>query len=97
MLLTRNTKYSILHQVRSTFHVVRAASAKFDLHAGNMEVNTQHEEWNHISIFTRRISPVYFSVHEVYEKNIVIKRKIIKNLFLNCGNGVAIFTTFFTE
>jgi len=32
-----------------------------------------------------------------YIKNIVIKKKIIKNVVLDCGNGVAIFTSFFLD
>jgi hypothetical protein len=33
-----------LDQACSTFYVVRAASAKFGLHAGNMKFNTQNEK-----------------------------------------------------
>jgi hypothetical protein len=33
-----------IRQACSTFFMVQATSAKFDLHAGNMKSNTQNEE-----------------------------------------------------
>jgi hypothetical protein len=33
------------HQTCSTFFVVRATCTKFGLHAGNLKLNTQKEEW----------------------------------------------------
>jgi hypothetical protein len=57
-----------LHQAWWTFYVVRAACAKFGLHAGNITFNTQNEEWISTCINTRVILSVYFSVHHVQWK-----------------------------
>jgi hypothetical protein len=43
-VLSSNHQNYQVGQIRSACHVVRAPSAKFGLHAGNMKINAPNEE-----------------------------------------------------
>lgn len=71
--------------------MVRATSAKFAVHFGNMKLKTQNKEWISVRTIIRIILPVYFSIYQKIASalHLGVARQRIKKLFpiLNVSAG----------
>jgi hypothetical protein len=91
----KSKRLNPLDQACSAFYIVRANSAKFGLHAGNVKFSKQNEEW--MSKYTHNYVYNYNCVFIHIMRKKYTDKKLWKNAIHNLGEGVVIFSTWISN